>query len=247
VTGHLCSVTYNEASEIGIDNLEHGFMASSDFVSDKQTDMCDPFKQRSSLVALNKDDEKMTALMKALIQRGTTITSTPAVFAPSTDYEMVLGGGEQALHPDIQKELKTRYDRAVGKDSVQRKLFEKELYWIKKFHDMGGKLVMGTDPTGAGRTIAGYSNMWSLEILVKAGFTIQQAVMLCSLKGAEYLKRDKETGSVEKGKSADFILIEGDLTASPNNIRKIQWVFKDGIGYDSKMLFESVKGKVGLY
>jgi imidazolonepropionase-like amidohydrolase len=247
VTGHLCSVTYNEASEIGIDNLEHGFMASSDFVVDKKSDMCDAFKQRSSLLALNKDDERMTQLMKALIQRGTTITTTPAVFVPFTDYEMVLGGGESALHQDIQKELKTRYDRIVGKDSSQRKLFEKELYWIKKFYDMGGKLVVGTDPTGPGRTIAGYSNLWSLEILVKAGFTLQQAVMLCSLKGAEYLKRDKEVGSVEKGKTADFILIDGDLTSNVNNIRKIQWVFKDGIGYDSKTIFDSVTGKVGLY
>lgn len=247
VTGHLCSVTYNEASEIGIDNLEHGFMASSDFVTDKKSDMCDAFKQRSSLLSLNKDDERMTNLMKALIQRGTTITTTPAVFAPSTNYEMVLGGGEPALHPDIQKELKTRYDRVVGKDSSARKLFEKELYWIKKFYDMGGKLVVGTDPTGAGRTIAGYSNLWSLEILVKSGFTLPQAVMLCSLKGAEYLKRDKEVGSIEKGKAADFILIDGDLSVNVSNIRKIQWVFKDGVGYDSKTIFESVNGKVGLY
>lgn len=247
VTGHLCSVTYNEASEIGIDNLEHGFMASSDFVTDKKSDLCDAFKQRSSLLSLNKDDERMTNLMKVLIQRGTTVTTTPAVFAPSTDYEMVLGGGETALHPDVQKELKARYDRAVGKDSSARKLFEKELYWIKKFYDMGGKLVVGTDPTGAGRTIAGYSNLWSLEILVKAGFTLPQAVMLCSLKGAEYLKRDKDVGSVEKGKAADFILIDGDLAASVSNIRKLQWVFKDGVGYDSKTIFESVNGKVGLF
>jgi imidazolonepropionase-like amidohydrolase len=247
VTGHLCSVTFSEASEIGIDNLEHGFMASSDFVTDKQSDLCDAFKQRASLLSLDKDDARMTALMKSLIQRGTTITTTPAVFAPSTNYEMVLGGGEQALHPDILKDLKMRYDRNVGKDSSAVKLFQKELYWIKKFYDMGGKLVVGTDPTGAGRTIAGYSNLWSLEILVKAGFTLPQAVMLCTLKGAEYLKRDKEVGSIEKGKAADFILVDGDLTTDVNNIRKIQWIFKDGIGYDSKTIFESVKGKVGLY
>jgi imidazolonepropionase-like amidohydrolase len=185
--------------------------------------------------------------MRSLIKRGTTITTTPAVFAPYTNYEMVLGGGEQALHPDILKDLKMRYDRNIGKDSIQTKLFNKELYWIKKFYDMGGKLVIGTDPTGAGRTVAGYSNLWSLEILVKAGFTLPQAVMLCTLKGAEYLKRDKDVGSIEKGKAADFILVDGDLPADVTNIRKVQWIFKDGVGYDSKTIFESVKGKVGLY
>ena len=38
VTGHLCSVTYSEAADLGIDNLEHGFLAATDFVTDKQPD-----------------------------------------------------------------------------------------------------------------------------------------------------------------------------------------------------------------
>ena len=112
---------------------------------------------------------------------------------------------------------------------------------------MGGKLVVGTDPTGAGRTIAGYANIWTLEMLIKNGFTTSEAVMLCSLKGAEYLKRQNETGSIQKGKAADFILMNGRLASDPGSIRKIQYVFKDGIGYDSKAIFESVKGKVGMY
>src|SRR4029077_19756589 len=40
ITGHLCSVTYGEAADLGIDNLEHGFLASTDFVADKQPDTC---------------------------------------------------------------------------------------------------------------------------------------------------------------------------------------------------------------
>ena len=40
VTGHLCSVTYAEAADLGIDNLEHGFFAATDFVPDKQPDVC---------------------------------------------------------------------------------------------------------------------------------------------------------------------------------------------------------------
>ena len=40
VTGHLCSVTYGEAADLGIDNLEHGFLAATDFVADKQPDAC---------------------------------------------------------------------------------------------------------------------------------------------------------------------------------------------------------------
>ena len=98
-----------------------------------------------------------------------------------------------------------------------------------------------------GKNFNGYYWKDVMAFLVKAGFSLPQAVMLCTLKGAEYLKRDKEVGSIEKGKAADFILIDGDLTTDVTNIRKIQWGFKDGVGYDSKTIFESVKGKVGLY
>jgi imidazolonepropionase-like amidohydrolase len=116
---------------------------------------------------------------------------------------------------------------------VAAAMFKKELYWVRKFYDMGGKLMVGTDPTGSGRTIAGYSNMWTLELLIKNGFTPSQAVRLCSYNGAEYLGRQFIIGSIEKSKAADMILMDGNLTLYPESIRKIQYVFKDGIGYDS--------------
>jgi imidazolonepropionase-like amidohydrolase len=160
---------------------------------------------------------------------------------------LILGGGEQALNPEVLSNIKISAARAMARDSVRTRMFNNELFWIKKFYDKGGKLVIGTDPTGAGRTIAGYANMWTLEILLKAGFTLPQAVMLCSLNGAKYLNKEQETGSIEKGKAADLILIDGDLTTDITLIRKIKWVFKDGTAFDSNALFDSVKGKVGLY
>jgi len=247
VTGHLCSIRYREAAEIGIDNLEHGFMTSSDFIDQPVENFCDYFKMRSSLLALEKDDPEVDSLMKFLISKGVTLTTTPAVFAPLSHYEIILGGGEQALHPDILAEVKDFYNRSMIRDSVMTAMFKKELSWIRKFYDMGGKLVIGTDPTGAGRTIAGYANIWTLEMLIKNGFTTSQAVRLCTSSGAEYLKRQYETGSIQKGRAADMILMEGNLASDPGSIRHIEYVFKDGIGYDSKKIFESVKGKVGLY
>jgi imidazolonepropionase-like amidohydrolase len=247
VTGHLCSIRYREAAEIGIDNLEHDFMASTDFVKDPVADQCDLFNARSSLIALDKDDPAMDSLMKYLIEKGVALTTTPAVFAPLKNYELILGGGEQALHPDVLAEVKSYSSTSNVRDSVATAMFKKELYWVRKFYDMGGKLMVGTDPTGSGRTIAGYSNMWTLELFIKNGFTPSQAVRLCSYNAAEYLGRQFVIGSIEKAKVADMILMDGNLTLYPESIRKIQYVFKDGIGYDSKKIFESVKGKVGLY
>ena len=111
---------------------------------------------------------------------------------------------------------------------------------------MGGEIVVGTDPTGAGRTIAGYSNQRLIELLIEAGFNIEVAIKLSTLNGAIYLGVDKETGSVEVGKKADLILINGDLLNDVSKIREMEIVFKNGVGFNSKKIFESVKGKLGL-
>ncbi|MBK9982281.1 MAG: amidohydrolase family protein [Saprospiraceae bacterium] len=247
VTGHLCSISYHEAAELGIDDLEHGFMVCSDFNKDRTEDHCDYRKAWSGLMALDKDAPAMDSLMKFLIKKDVAVTTTLPVFAPLKNYELIPGGGEQALHPDILEEVKKYSAGDAKSDSIDNIMFTKELYWIKKFFHLGGKLVVGTDPTGSGRTIAGYANIWTLETLIKSGFTTSEAVMLCSLKGAEYLRKQFDTGSIEKGKAADLILMDGNLTIDPGSIRHIRYVFKDGIGYDSKAIFDSVKGKVGLY
>lgn len=247
VTGHLCSLTYAEASNLGIDNLEHGFMASSDFISDKIEEVCDPFKARKSLINTDIDDPKMEELMDLLIKNNTTLTTTPVVFEPYTGYEVVPGGGLKAMIPQLQEDLQSKYDRSVNKDSISIALFKKDLEWTKRFYEKGGKLVAGTDPTGAGRTVAGYANQRTIEILVEAGFSLPDAIKIGTLNGAEFLNRQNEIGSIEKGKKADLILIDGDLRENIKNIRKMELIFKDGVGFDSEKMFESVQGKVGLY
>ena len=67
------------------------------------------------------------------------------------------------------------------------------------------------------------------------------------MNGAIALNLEKKIGSLEIGKQADLIVIEGDPSKNISDIRKISLVFKNGIGYSSKRLFESVKGKVGFY
>ena len=75
VTGHLCSVTYSEAADLGIDNLEHGFFASTDFVSDKEPDAC-PGQGRGqqSIAALDPNAEPFKALVKKLVDRRVALT-----------------------------------------------------------------------------------------------------------------------------------------------------------------------------
>jgi len=247
VTGHLCSVTYREAAELGIDNLEHGFIPASDFVTGKKENVCAFGSVTPSLKNLDVNSPAMKDLMKFLIDKKVSITSTLPVFEPNTGRELCPGGGEQALAPQIKEAVEKNYNAQVGKDTSDISLFKKEMAWEKQFVDMGGRLMAGVDPTGAGRTVPGYADRHTLELLVEAGFSIPVVVKICSLNAAEYLGRDKEIGSIEEGKRADLVLIDGDIQKDIHAVRNTEIVFKNGIGYDSKKIFESVKGMVGLH
>src|SRR5436190_1434664 len=121
VTGHLCSVTYREAATLGIDNLEHGFIPCSDFVADKKENVCAFGRVTPSLKNLDVNSETMKDLMKFLIDKKVTLTSTLPVFEPNTGREMIPGGGDAALAPQIKEAVEKGYNLSVGKNSSEAK------------------------------------------------------------------------------------------------------------------------------
>jgi hypothetical protein len=247
VTGHLCSITFREAADLGIDNLEHGFVISSDFEKNKKEDQCGGRAQVTSILQLPENSADMKALMQHLIKKNVAITSTLPVFEPATGREIFSGNGGNALVPQIREKIEKDYAAHVNKDSGLTVLFKKEMFLEKQFADMGGRLMAGIDPTGAGRVIPGYADRHTLELLEEAGFTLPQAVKICSLNGAQFLGREKEIGTIEIGKRADLVLINGDIEKDIKEVRKTEIVFKNGVGFDSQKIFDALKGKVGLY
>ncbi|MEM7552082.1 MAG: amidohydrolase family protein [Bacteroidota bacterium] len=246
VTGHLCSVTYEEAADLGIDNLEHGFFASSDFQKDKEPDLCNPFEARKSRLDEPISSKKVTKLIDHLVRKNVALTSTINVFEPYTGREVVPGGGIDALYTGAKEKVYRRWTSKQGRDSIDYHAFNQAKAWEKAFYDAGGLLVAGTDPTYDGRIVAGYANMRLLELFTEMGFSIPEAIKICTLNGAKYLKLESETGTVEEGKVADLLIIDGDISQDIGEIRNIQTVFKNGIGYDSKKLFDETKGFVGI-
>jgi len=71
-------------------------------------------------------------------------------------------------------------------------------------------------------------------------------VQILSANGAKILGVYDRLGSVERGKIADLVVLQGDLASDPSVIRKVTTVFKDGVGYDSAKLIAAVKGRVGI-
>lgn len=246
VTGHLCSVTYREAAEAGIDNLEHGFMKSSDFDQDKKPNAC-PGNVSGSLRALKVNSTAMEQLMQLLIDKKVALTSTLTVFEPCTGREVIPGGGADALAPQTREIVEQGYRETAGRDTGAVSLFKKEMAWEKKFVQMGGKLMAGTDPTDDGRVVPGYADRHILELLTEAGFSFPEAVKICSLNAAVYEGIAKETGTVAVGKRADLVLIGGDPEKHIEAVRNTEIVFKNGVGFDSKKIFEALKGTVGRY
>lgn len=249
VTGHLCSVTYREAIAAGIDNLEHGFFAMNDFVPNKQLDKCSARggAAQTTVAALDPNSPQVQAIFQELIAKKVTVTSTLTIFETLTPGRPI-GAGLDMLLPQLQAQYQERYAAtSMQTQSVYKKLFPVGMAMERAFVRAGGELIVGTDPTGGGGLVPGYSNQRALELLVEAGFTPLEAIRIGTLNGAMYLGRDAMVGSIAVGKQADFLVIDGNPAAQIRDIRKVQMVFKQGVGYDPVAIRESVKGKVGLY
>ena len=249
LTGHLCSVTFREAAELGIDDLEHGFTAATDFVPDKKEDECPPGNQRTeSLLALDVNGPEVQDLIRHLVEHDVAITSTLPVFETYTPGRPPAADGAlDAMVSEARDQyLRTRARVAVQENSPWAILFYKEMELEKAFADAGGLLVVGTDPTGYGGVVAGFSNHRAVELLVEAGFSPLEAIKIATLNGAKYLERDDRVGTIAVGKAADLMVVAGDPSADITDINNVEIVFKDGIGYNSEKLISSAKGTVGL-
>ena len=81
VTGHLCAVGFQEAANLGIDNLEHGILQDSEFTKNKQPDQCpDPSETLSTVLSMNVAGPSIQRTISTLVQRGVALTSTLAIF-----------------------------------------------------------------------------------------------------------------------------------------------------------------------
>jgi enamidase len=248
ITGHLCSVTYREAAELGIDNLEHGFFAATDFVADKKPDVC-PGQGvgQASIAAVDPNSDAVKSLIKELVQRKVALTSTLTVFETFTPGRP-MPPGLDVLDPILKAQFEQNFARtSTNARSNYATLFPKARQLEIDFYRAGGLLLAGTDPTGGGGVIPGFSDQRALELLVEGGLTPLEAIKVGTLNGATFLGRADKVGTIAAGKQADLVILDGDPSARIEDIRKVNLVFKEGIGYDPAKLIASVKGRVGLF
>jgi enamidase len=196
---------------------------------------------------LDENAEPFKALVTKLVDRRVALTSTLTVFETFTRGRPE-PPGLQVLTPQLRDNFQRARDRVEqNAQSIYATLFPKALRLERAFAKAGGLLTAGTDPTGAGGVVPGYANQRQVELLVEAGFTPLEAISIGTLNGAKYLGRDARIGSIALGKQADLVVVNGDPSTTIADVRKVDTVFKNGVGFDPAKLIESVKGNVGIW
>ncbi|HEY8681776.1 MAG TPA: amidohydrolase family protein [Rhodanobacter sp.] len=249
VTGHLCTIGFREAADLGIDDLEHGLPVDTEFTAGKQPDVCPDTKLAvANLATMSIDDPRIQQLIRYLVSKHVAVTSTLPVFETFVPGRAPLDQRVlDAMLPETRVEyLATREHIAKTPDSPWVKVFKLEEDFEHAFVQQGGTLLAGLDPTGFGGVIAGYGDQHEVELLVEAGFTPLQAIQIATMNGARFMGEDKLIGSIEAGKAADLVLIDGNPAKNIKDIENVELVFKDGVGYDPAKLVKAANGTVGL-
>ena len=229
VTGHVpLALNAFQGVEAGMDQINH-----LDFVANM---MRSPDAPRGAPIDVNSEAaRKAIAFFK---QHGTVVDPTA-------------GWGEMAGHskevdvdsfePGIAKApftLKSKF-RAMGPAATTAKQMHSRvaqtLAVIGALSKAGVPIVPGSD-TG----LVGYGLHRELELYVQAGMTPMEAIQSATIVSARAMKLDKDSGTIEAGKRADLILVDGDPTTNISDIRKIVKVVTNGRMFESVKLWESV-------
>lgn len=250
ITGHLCSVGFTEAAELGIDDLEHGLLVDTEFTPGKQRDVC-PSGNRASTSIENLDLKSPEAqrMIHTLVQHKVAVTSTLVVF------EAMISG-----RPPLEQRVLDAMSPFAAQSYLEDKEYAAEsphgrtVTWLKKemdfereFASAGGLLIAGCDPTGNGGALPGFGDQRNLELLVEAGFKPEEAIRIYSYNAALYLGESDHIGTIAPGKNADLVVVEGDPTAHMADVEKVKYVFKNGVAFDPAKLIASVRGTVGIH
>ncbi len=250
ITGHLCSVGFTEAAELGIDDLEHGLLVDTEFDPAKKLNVCPGGGRNLTAVeTLNLQAPEAQRMIHTLVSHHVAITSTLAVFEafipgrPPLE-ERIL----QAMSPEAARHYLLAKEKASEGPNPARFVapLKKEMDFERAFVAAGGLLIAGCDPTGNGGALPGFGDQRNLELLVEAGFKPEEAVRIYTLNGAQYLGQADRIGSVATGKTADLVVVQGDPSTRIADVENVKYVFKEGRGYDSAKLIDSVRGSVGI-
>ncbi|WP_343841459.1 amidohydrolase family protein [Bowmanella denitrificans] len=243
VTGHLCSLTFSEAAQMGIDSIEHGLISATDFHPQKSDGQC--VSSRQGLAALDIEGEEVAKLIVLLVEKQVTLTSTLAIIESHFAHRPQGEARSLALMSEAWQQAYQRRQRQLKNNasSMPDEVLAKLMAFERRFVQAGGHLVMGPDP---GRhVLPGHGNQRGFELLVEAGFSPPQALKIATANAAKTLGQAAQFGQVAIGFNADLVVLKGKLAADARVIRNVELVIKQGQVYDPAKLLEGLQGRFG--
>jgi imidazolonepropionase-like amidohydrolase len=252
VLAHLCSIGMTDAARMNVDSIEHGLMIDTEFYPGKKPGECpsDATGVAHSIAALDINGPQVQTLIKTMLAHHVALSSTLANFEGRMPQpEAVAQRMFDIEDPETVADIKAVRDKLAKRKpeevTLAKTVFEKERAFEVAYYRAGGLLTQGPDPTGYGSTLAGLGDQRDMELMVEAGLTPLEAIHVATENGAISLGREESIGTIAVGKNADIVLIKGNPAANIEDIENVVTVFKDGVGYDSSRIIESVRGKVG--
>jgi hypothetical protein len=243
VSGHVPA--FSRSARVvreGYDELQHINQMVLNFVSDPDTDSRTIV--RFSLVGerartIDLDSQEVRDFLALLVEHKTSIDATMATFEGS--YTQKPGETDPSLaavadHMPVATQRAWRInstDVSGGKLETYRESWQRMMQLLGRLHAAGVTLVAGTD------SLAGFMLHRELELYVQAGVPPGEAIRIATENGARYTGVLADRGSIERGKRADLILVDGDPTKNISDIRRVSYVLKDGVGYSPADLYES--------
>ena len=238
VTGHVPEgLNAYQAIEAGQDQINHiGYVA--DIMKaplPENASRLDRYKATANIDLDSAEAKKALAFLKehhtvvdptvALSEFFTATTAKPpASFEP----------GVNKVAPELAEQL-TDVGPPTERSEIGEKVFKKELEIVGALHKAGIPVVAGTD-----QTVPGHSLHREIELYVQAGFTPMEAIQAATIVPARAMGIDKESGTVEKGKRGDLILINGNPLEDIHNTRNVEYVIANGTMYHTAELWQSV-------
>ena len=185
------------------------------------------------------DSPAMKAFYAELSKRGTIVDPTLTVWEPLLTSDGSAISPEYAPFVDIAPPAVVRGWKIGGYplfDGLTRedfkKSFDKMVGVVGRLHKAGVRIVAGTDGYGL-------ELVRELELYQQAGLTNAEALQTATIVPARMTGMDDRTGSITKGKTADLILVDGDVSKDLHNLHHVTTVFEDGYRLDAAALREA--------
>ncbi len=218
VTAHLEITEAREAILAGLDGVEHvtslglSLLPLMEAQEYRQRIIADNDARKKGRYAmwskLNMNSAKVDALIDFLVRHKTFVTPTLAA------YEYRLEEGKQ--------------------DSVRYRGFRQMMAFTGKAANAGVVTVVGSHGAWVGYAERGWSFQREMELLVESGMRPMDVITGATLNGARFFRVDERLGSIEKGKLADLVLVEGDPLRDIRAMYNVKRVMLNGVWIDRK-------------